>query len=75
MPYIKCMLDIAAFNTFVTFRMMRNDIFTENDLWRRHDFSLGKITPAPQTTTCTANHLVQVLVSNVPQTTVHGQVF
>ena len=49
-------LDTAAFIPSVTVRSMTNDVFTEDDLLRRRDLSLGGITPAPQTATCTANH-------------------
>ena len=39
-----------------TVRTMTNDVFAEDDLLGRRDLSLGGITQAPQTTTCTANH-------------------
>ena len=35
---------------------MINDVFIEDDLLGRHDLSLGRTTPAPQTATGTANH-------------------
>ena len=49
-------LDIAAFIPPVTVKSTTNDLFTEDDLLGRPDLSLGGITPAPQTTTCTVNH-------------------
>ena len=49
-------LDIAGLIPLVTIRLMTNDVFTEDDLLGRRDMSLGGITPAPQTATCTANH-------------------
>ena len=49
-------LDIAAFISSVTIRVMTNDVFTEDNLLGRRDLSLGGITPGPQTTTCTVNH-------------------
>ena len=50
-------LDIAVFIPSVSIRSMTNDVITEDDLLGRRDLSLGGITPAPQTATCTANHL------------------
>ena len=49
-------LDIAAFIPSVTVKSMTNEVFTEDDLLVIPDLSLGGITPAPQTATCTANH-------------------
>ena len=47
-------LDNVAFIPSVTIRL-RNDIFAEDDLWRRRDLNLGWITQVPQTASCTAN--------------------
>ena len=50
-------LDIASFIHFVPVISMTNDLLIQKiTLGRRHDLSLGGITPAAQTATCTANH-------------------
>ena len=68
-------LDIAVLIPSVTVRSMTNDVFTEDYVLGRHDLSLGGISPAPQTVTCTANNHCQALVSDVLLAAYTGQVY
>ena len=67
-------LDIAAIIPSVTVKSMTNDVFTGDDLLGRPDFSLGGITPAPQTGPVPQTTIVQASVSDVALATYTGQV-